>query len=93
MGCQPPNSSKLSTGFEEKDILEGLDGYTRSIPDYGDVMTVEEFTTAVEAGGFVDYDGFGNPAKDGRMDGKLFIIPSRIDEVPKDCTHIVWYNR
>lgn len=66
--------------------------YTQDIPDYGDVMTVEHFRQACKAGAFIDYDGVGHPAKDGRM-GHSEVRPSRLAEIPPDATHIVWFNR
>jgi hypothetical protein len=67
--------------------------YTDDIPkNYGDVMTVEDFKEACESGGFIDYDGFGNPAKDGKASEQR-IFPSQRGLIPADATHIVWYNR
>ena len=77
--------------------------YNKPIPDYGDLMTVEEFVKCVESGGFIDYDGWGNPAQDPKllpwlvesdikMDDSINIIPSKMN-IPRDATHIVWYNR
>ena len=70
--------------------------YNREIPEYGDVMTVDDFRDSVKVGAFIDYDGNGNPAK--LVGGHLLmsdqvIIPSRLVEIPLDATHIVWYNR
>ena len=44
----------------------------------------------------LDYDGCGNPAK--MVDGVMkmaggTIRPSTAHLLPKDATHIVWYNR
>lgn len=61
--------------------------------DEDDVYTVEEFLSHCESGSFIDYDGFGYPVKDGKADESLCIYPSRRDEIPKDATHIVWFNR
>lgn len=66
--------------------------YDEHIPKYGDIMTVEEFIEACKCGAFIDYDGFGNPAKDGYM-SSMIISPSRLSQIPLDATHIVWYNR
>jgi hypothetical protein len=65
--------------------------YTRKIDEDDHVLTVAEFKEA----GFIDYDGFGYPAKDGReAEGyEHRIRPSEIGEIPADATHIVWYNR
>lgn len=67
--------------------------YDTSIPEYGDPMTVEDFIANCEAGAFVDYDGFGTPAKGYKMNDDFCITPSTRHLIPKDATHIVWYNR
>lgn len=55
-------------------------------------MTVKEFVASVEVNAFIDYDGFGYPVKNNKHNGQV-ILPSRVDEIPKDTTHIVWFNR
>jgi len=66
--------------------------YTEELPNYGNLMTVEEFKECCEGGGFIDYDGFGNPVKDGKASNQR-IYPSERGFIPKDATHIVWFNR
>ena len=66
--------------------------FTEDIPDYGDVMTVKSFISACVHGAFIDYDGSGQPAKNGKM-ADIYIKPSLIGKIPLDATHIVWYNR
>ncbi len=62
------------------------------IPDYGDKMTVAAFRRACRDGLFTDYDGHGNPAKNDRMmDTRVY--PSSVCDIPKEATHIVWFNR
>jgi len=58
-----------------------------------DVYTVEEFKDYCECGAFIDYDGFGYPVKDGMADTDIEVYPSICKDIPKDATHIVWYNR
>lgn len=67
--------------------------YSELIPDYADIMTIEEFKEEVKGGMFIDYDGFGHPVKDGMEDEKIYIYPSKIHEIPEDATHIAWYNK
>lgn len=67
--------------------------YNETPPDYGDLMTVEQYRKYVESGMFIDYDGSGCPVRDGKMDGKIDIIPSSPERIPDDATHIVWFNR
>ena len=66
--------------------------YIDTIPDYGELMTIAEFSQSCESGFFIDYDGFGHPVKDGKM-ANITIVPSRLDLLPPDATHIVWFNR
>ncbi len=67
--------------------------YKHSIPDYGDLMTVEEFREAVKIGAFTDYDGHGIAAKNGMCSRERHIYPSTVDQIPEDATHIVWFNK
>jgi hypothetical protein len=67
-------------------------GYNMEPYDFGDLMTVEEFREAVKHGSFIDYDGSGHPMKDGKM-SRFDVYPSEVDEIPKDATHILWFNR
>lgn len=65
------------------------------IPDYGDVMTVEEFGEHVRGGMFIDYDGWGNYIKDGKMSRKHLAHPSDFlqDGAPEGFTHVCWFNK
>ena len=78
--------------------------YVREMPEYGDLMTVTEFSHCVETGLFIDYDGDGVaviqvdgvtkldcPNTPGERDYR--ISPSTISNIPEDATHIVWFNR
>ncbi len=66
--------------------------YTEPIPDYGDMITVREFIDCCKSNSFIDYDGFGHPAKGDKMMRK-YIWPSKLSEIPKDATHIIWFNK
>lgn len=66
--------------------------YTEPVPDYGDLMTVEEFRAAVAAGYFNDYDGNGE-ASNGTHVGTWIIYPSEVDKIPPGVTHVVWFNK
>lgn len=66
--------------------------YVSEVPEYGTLMTVEEFKNAVTNGFFIDYDGSGEPAKI-LVDKSVSIRPSKVNEIPADATHIVWYNK
>lgn len=70
-----------------------MSDYSEPLDDIGDLMTVKDWLSCVADGGFIDYDGFGHPVRDGLMDGTIDIWPSQADMVPQDATHIMWYNR
>lgn len=67
--------------------------YTMELPDYGDVMSASAWLESCEAGLFIDYDGHGHPAKDGKMDESIVLKPSQRQDLPKDATHVVWFNK
>lgn len=66
--------------------------YNEQPDEDDDIMTVAEFIEYCKMGDLIDYDGFGSPVKDGLI-GSMTIYPSRRNDIPKDATHIVWYNR
>lgn len=61
--------------------------------DEDDVYTVEEFKVLCASRGFVDYDGHGYPVKEKMADRECVIKPSRVEYIPADATHVVWYNK
>jgi hypothetical protein len=61
--------------------------------DKDDVYTIAEFKEFCEEKLFIDYDGFGHPAKGDLADTSIIIKPSALNLIPEDATHIVWYNR
>jgi len=67
--------------------------YNEKLTDFGDLFTVEEFIELCKSGGFIDYDGFGYPVKNKKMNSDFIIFPSEFENIPKDATHIIWYNR
>lgn len=67
--------------------------YTEEPEPYGDIMTLEDFRNAVRKGYLIDYDGYGYPMKDDLVDDFLKIFPSDMISIPKDATHIIWFNR
>lgn len=64
------------------------------IPSYGQRMSLKSFIANVKCGGFIDYDGYGNYVKDGKMTD-ITIYPSdvKINCVRKDFDEIIWFNR
>ena len=73
--------------------FSSTNNYGRTLDTEDDVYTVEEFLNCVTDGAFIDYDGFGFPVKDKLADESIKIKPSRVHEIPKGATHIVWYNK
>lgn len=67
--------------------------YDEEIADDDDVYSVKDFKDAVAQGVFVDYDGFGSPAKNNKTCRSVIVLPSQVDRIPHDATHIVWYNK
>lgn len=71
--------------------------YDTKLPEYGDLMTLEDFKRNVRGGLFIDYDGHGHPAMkiDGTfyMDQMFIVSPSRVDDLPPTVTHVMWFNR
>ena len=71
-------------------IIETGD-YTNELPDYGDVFTGEEFLNE-SCFGF-DGDGIAYPVKNGKQDRKLVFTKNSLWRLPKDATHVAWYNK
>lgn len=61
--------------------------------DEDDVYTVDEFRALCKNHSFIDYDGHGYPVRGTMADSSVVIKPSRVNEIPADATHVVWYNR
>ena len=68
--------------------------FERDVPDYGDVMSLKDFIECCKDGGFIDYDGSGTYAKDGKL-SNISIFPSDVkhNSVRKDFDTIIWFNR
>lgn len=64
------------------------------IPDYADVMTLQEFIENVNDGGFIDYDGFGHYVLNGK-ETDITIYPSDIEHgaIRREFDSVAWYNR
>lgn len=67
----------------------------KSIPEYGDLMTVREFQEGVASTCFTDYDGHGYLATETEMsDIKLYpSISYAIISSNPQFTHVVWFNK
>ena len=64
------------------------------IPDYGDVMTLNQFKNNVKNGGFVDYDGYGHYI-DGDKMTDIIIYPSDVKHhsLRHKLNKIIWFNK
>ena len=68
--------------------------FTEKVPIYAAKMTIDAWLKNIGDGGFIDYDGFGHPVKDDKMDGDVLLLPSRgARNVPEGTTHVAWFNR
>ena len=67
--------------------------YTEKLRRGDDVFTVMDFKLMCARHELIDYDGFGHPVKRRKCDPEITVKPSKIDEIPADATHVVWYNR
>ncbi len=76
------------------------------IPDFADIMTIEEWLNGVESGCFIDYDGHGYWATSTHQSKKSaveelyessMVLPSHITKLkikpPSWATHVAWYNK
>ncbi len=63
------------------------------------IFTVKEFDELCKNGTFINYDGFCFPMKNNLIDKSRdhkhgpWYYPFERHLLPKDCTHIIWYNR
>lgn len=64
------------------------------IPEYADVMSLEDFIECVKSGGFIDYDGEGNYVLDGK-ETNISIFPSDVkhDAIRWEFDSVAWYNK
>jgi hypothetical protein len=87
------NYDELSELYYQKKLIEPAK--IDDIPEYGNHMTLEEFKSNCESGGFIDYDGYGYYATENKMVRNKTIIPSHFKKkkVLKDYTHVVWFNK
>jgi hypothetical protein len=69
----------------------------REFPDYGELMTREEFGSLVETGMFIDDDGTGYAATEDGYLQWLHVRPSAWsyinNRLPEELTHVLWFNR
>ena len=88
---RPENKKINELGRERRMIMPYQ---LEEMPTYGDVMSLEDFIGCVEAGLFIDYDGYGHYCKDG-LETNIEIYPSDVKRksIRKEFDTIVWFNR
>lgn len=64
------------------------------IPDYADVMTLDDFIKACNQGCFIDYDGYGHYCLNGK-ESSITIHPSDIyhNSIRREFDSVAWYNK
>ena len=87
-----PYTDKLSK--IDREIRFNMSYELNELPNFGDVMSLEEFIECVKDGGFIDYDGYGSYVKDGK-ETNITILPSDVkyNNIRKEFNTIIWYNR
>ena len=60
--------------------------------NFGDLLPVDDYREMCACHSLIDYDGSGNPVRDGFVDRGWEVVPSQ-GNVPEDATHILWFNR
>jgi hypothetical protein len=66
------------------------------VPNYGDLIEIEEFLNDIESGGFIDYDGCGHFATSDKMSNVEIWIKALFlgkQDIPNWATHIMWFNK
>jgi len=84
----------MSVAIDDLDKLAAALGPVTHIPDYGDLMTVEQFEDGVRSTCFTDDDGHGFYASETRMSDTP-CTPSDVRRlgINKSFTHVVWFNK
>lgn len=68
--------------------------YTEAIDTKnGDLLTLKAFKQSVAHRTFVDSDGHGYPVKAKKLAPTHIVHPSEVRRIPKDATHILWFNK
>jgi hypothetical protein len=71
------------------------EAYAEPIPDYADIMLLQEFVENVELGTFIDWDGSGYYANPPSMYRDARARPSEImkGKIATGYTHVAWFNK
>ena len=76
-------------------FAEIASGGLKEHTDYGELLTIPEFIEYCDAGGFIDYDGYGHLATADK-ESSVNIIPSKRRKtiaLNPWATHVMWFNR
>ena len=80
-------------GYTDPVVFTSTGNYGSGPQDEDDVYTVDEFRRYCQTDLFTDYDGSGHPVRERLANRKIDVWPSKLNRIPDDATHIVWYNR
>ena len=62
------------------------------LPNYGDLMDLQDWIKCCDKGYFIDSDGFGNLVYKDKVN-ETYIYPSDIFSIDSRYTHIIWFNK
>ena len=65
-----------------------------ALPDYGDLMTMREWTDAVNTGALTDFDGYGYYSDGAAYCREVKIYPSLLGRgrIKGEYTHVLWMS-
>ena len=68
---------------------------TRPVPNYGDMMTLEEFIDLCKCDALIDYDGHGYYAESQEIITDVLCIPSDIlnGDIKNEYQYMIWFNK
>lgn len=78
------NENSLSKWANENSI------YKDEIPNYGEILTIDEFVGMVDDGSIIEDDGIGYFSNGHKMTRELDVFES---DIPEDATHVAWFNK
>ena len=71
--------------------------FEKELPDYGDLIPIDEWRESVEYGMFTEDDGCGNWVKDGKMTRNWSDHVCDLDVIDEaiefGITHVMWFNK
>lgn len=89
------NQNVVSECAELSREIRVLENYElEPFPEYGTLMSLEEFIAYCKTGFLVNYDGTGKYATEDKM-SNIYILPSDVvsGTYRKDFSHVIWFNR